>query len=144
MTETISIDGTAETPTKLDATARDHTIVMDEPAEFGGEDVAPNPLETLLASLAGCLNVTLHHIASERGIEVEDLSMTVEGEIDLDPLLLGDDGPAGFQEVSVVLSLRTDVGDDAEQDLIEATSRRCPVSATLRDGCSFDIRRAGE
>jgi len=50
----------AETPTRVTAKARQFSIVIDEPPSLGGHDAGANPVEYLLASYAGCVNVMAH------------------------------------------------------------------------------------
>lgn len=75
----VTVTGTSESPTKLAVSVRDFSFVIDEPANFGGTDAGPNPVEYSLASLAGCLNVVIHLIAQERGVELRSLRLTVKG-----------------------------------------------------------------
>ena len=55
-----AIKGESKTATKLEAKARSFSFVIDEPGALGGTNEAPNPVEYLLGSLAGCLNIVLH------------------------------------------------------------------------------------
>ena len=54
---TFKISAQSESSTKVIAKARQFEIVIDEPQNFGGNDDAPTPVETLLASYA-CLLYT--------------------------------------------------------------------------------------
>ncbi|WP_338485459.1 hypothetical protein [Alkalicoccus halolimnae] len=45
--------------------AKNHTIIIDEPAEMGGADKGQDPLSNMLASLAGCENVIANMVAKE-------------------------------------------------------------------------------
>ena len=68
------IQGEAETAARFVAGARQFSIVIDEPPTLGGDDLGANPVEYLLASYAGCINVVAHLTAKELGIKVEKLS----------------------------------------------------------------------
>ncbi|WP_370696129.1 OsmC family protein [Brachybacterium muris] len=37
---------------------------------MGGDDAGANPVEFVLAALVGCLNVVIHTVAKEKGVEV--------------------------------------------------------------------------
>ena len=67
---TFKIEGKAQTAARLEATARQFSIVVDEPPALGGDDVGANPVEYLLASYAGCINVVAHLTAKELGINL--------------------------------------------------------------------------
>ena len=58
---TFSINGKNANATRLDVKARSFSVVVDEPADLGGTDAGPNPVEYVLAGYAGCLNVVGHN-----------------------------------------------------------------------------------
>jgi uncharacterized OsmC-like protein len=47
----------------------------------GGDD-GPTPVEYVLHALAGCLTAGLANIAAARGVELTEVTSTVEGDID--------------------------------------------------------------
>lgn len=76
--------------------------MVDEPADLGGTDAGPNPVEYVLAGYAGCLNVVGHLVAKEMGMELKKFAVEVAG--DLNPArFMGQDTPerAGFQQIRV-------------------------------------------
>ena len=75
------ISAESKSATKVIAKARQFEIIIDEPQDLGGKDEAPNPVETLLASYAGCFNVVLHLLAKERNIEINHLKIDINGNI---------------------------------------------------------------
>lgn len=77
----------------------------DEPAGLGGSDTATNPVEQLLAALGNCLVVGYAANASAAGIEIEDLSIEVTGNLDLSTFLGLSDGHAGFSDIQAAVSL---------------------------------------
>ena len=78
---TIQVEGQAQTAARLDAKARQFSILIDEPPALGGDDLAANPVEYLLASYAGCINVVAHLTAKELGIKIERLKIQIEGDL---------------------------------------------------------------
>ena len=56
---------------------------MDEPPMLGGEDSAPNPAEYALASLESCQAITYRLSAEHLGIFADQLTTTVEGDLDI-------------------------------------------------------------
>src|SRR5690554_5700419 len=46
---TFSINGKNANATRLDVKARSFSVVVDEPADLGGTDAGPNPVEYVLA-----------------------------------------------------------------------------------------------
>ena len=64
-----------------------HTYDVDHPKVLVGADMAPTPVEFLLHALAGCLTAGLANIAAARGVELTEVTSTVEGDIDLNGIL---------------------------------------------------------
>jgi putative redox protein len=62
---------------------RDFTIDVDEPAALGRTDKAPNPVEYALAALATCQEITYWLHAAALGLPLNDVSVKLEGTIDL-------------------------------------------------------------
>ena len=50
---TLSVHATAANSPRTEIKAGRHTILIDEPPLFGGNDEAPSPVETLLAARGG-------------------------------------------------------------------------------------------
>ena len=55
----------------------------DEPPVLSGEDHAANPAEYVLHALAACLTTSLVYHAAARGIRIESVESTLEGDLDL-------------------------------------------------------------
>lgn len=62
-----SLDGFAA----LATVGGEHSVVLDEPREFQGTGVAPNPFGMLLASLGACMVGTLRGVATQHDIPYE-------------------------------------------------------------------------
>ena len=127
-----SVSGKSETPTRFLARARQFSIVIDEPAALGGTDEAANPVEYLLASYAGCLNVVAHLVAAELNIPLQGLEISIEGEID-PARLFGQTTTerAGYQGLTVSLIPQTNAREVDLQIWLKEVERRCPVNDNL-------------
>jgi len=126
------IEGEAQTAARFDANARQFTLVIDEPPALGGEDLGANPVEFLLASYAGCLNVVAHLTARELGINVEKLSIAVTG--NLNPARLfgqSEEERAGFKQIDVAFTPITDASPELTAKWIKAIKDRCPINDNL-------------
>jgi hypothetical protein len=60
-----------------------YTAEGDHPAVLSGDDAAPSPVEWVLHALATCLTAGIGTIAAARGIKLNRVESTVEGDIDL-------------------------------------------------------------
>lgn len=117
-----------EQPFELDA---------DEPALLAGADQFANPVEHLLAALAGCVTTSMVAHAAVRGIEIEELESEVEGDIDLRGFLgLAADVPKGFSAIRVKFKVKSDA-DSA--DKLRELAEFSPVYHTISDGARVEI-----
>jgi uncharacterized OsmC-like protein len=127
-----SVQGQSQTATKFEAKARNFSFIVDEPEALGGQDEGPNPVEYLLGSYAGCLNVVVHLVAKEKGITINNLGIEVNG--DLDPAkFTGQQGfnRPGFQNINVNISIDADVDSATLHEVIAIAKSRCPINDNL-------------
>ena len=68
----INVTAEAGNSTKTYIKTGGHTVVIDEPPAFGGEDTAPSPVAMLLASLAGCINAIGQWVAGEMNFSIKN------------------------------------------------------------------------
>jgi uncharacterized OsmC-like protein len=110
-------------------TSRSEPFVVDadEPAVLLGENRAPNAPEYLLHALAACLTGTIVYHAAARGIPIDGLESTVEGDVDLHGFLgLDDSVRPGFQNIRVSFKATGDFDDEQLAELASLT-RYSPV-----------------
>lgn len=133
-----------ENPTKVTVKARDFTMIVDEPANLGETDHGPNPVEYVLAALAGCLNVVGNMVAKEMGFELKSLSFDIEGELDPAGFMgKAKDVRPGYQQITVNANLETDADQETLNKWIEVVESRCPVSDNIANPTpvKFNINR---
>jgi uncharacterized OsmC-like protein len=126
------IKAVSESPARVSVRARGFTMIVDEPPNLGGEDRGANPVEYVLAALAGCLNVVGHLIAKEMGFEISRLEIDVSGP--LNPARLfgkSYDERAGFKEIVASMNVETDADTATLEEWVKAVEDRCPVSDNL-------------
>jgi putative redox protein len=63
---------------RLKAEARSHRVIMDQPLDEGGRDEGLTPVETFIASLAGCIGLFAARFCQRHGISPEGLAIRVE------------------------------------------------------------------
>lgn len=61
-------------------TGSKHVIVMDGAPDGGGRDLAPRPMETVLAGTGGCMNYDVIAILKKNGQDVTACDLRLEGE----------------------------------------------------------------
>jgi uncharacterized OsmC-like protein len=116
-----------------------HTYDADHPAVLVGTDNAPTPVEFVLHALAACLTAGIANIAAARGINLTEVSSTVEGDIDLLGIFgLSDEVRNGYQQIKVSFRLR---GDDADKlrSVVEQSRARSAVYDIVANGVPVAI-----
>ncbi|NCC46120.1 MAG: OsmC family peroxiredoxin [Bacteroidia bacterium] len=120
--------------------ARNFDLIIDEPENLGGDDRGANPVEFVLAALAGCLNVVGNLIAKEMDFKISNLKFEIEGE--LNPMkFLGKSSAerAGYQNITAVVSGDTDADEKTIEEWLSRVEERCPVSDNLQNPTPVNI-----
>ncbi|MDW5562327.1 MAG: OsmC family protein [Methanomassiliicoccus sp.] len=115
-------------------------IHSDEPEFLLGEDSAPSSIVSLLHSLASCLSVTIVYNAAARGIAIDKLSISMEGDIDVHGFLgLSKEVRPGLQDMRVLVDLRSDAPRDEVEDLVRYSQKRSPILDSLRNRIPVEV-----
>ena len=115
--------------TKIECRAGNHSFVIDQPKNAGGQDLGPTPLEYYLASIAGCISSIARIVAKQKNITLRGIKSECVGDINTDVLLgKNDQERSGFQSIKVQVSIDADLSDAQKKEFIEEVERRCPVS----------------
>lgn len=136
---TVDVEARRESPTRTTVEARDFERTVDEPEEMGGANEGPNPLEYLLMAQAGCLNVTGQQIASEMGIDIDDLAITIEGDFNQAAFAGNADDRTGLQDINVEMDVDADADEDTVETWAERVEERCPVSDNIKHETSVEL-----
>jgi uncharacterized OsmC-like protein len=127
-----SVKAKSENPTKTIVEASGFKLVIDEPENLGGTNEGANPVEYVLASLAGCMNVVGHLAAKEMGFELRGMEISLEGDLDPSKFMGKNvDTRAGYSEVRVSVKADTDADRSTLDKWLEKIESRCPVSDNL-------------
>ena len=111
----------------------------DEPEALGGSDTGPNPVEQILAALGNCLAVGYAANATVAGIELHNLSIDLEGELDLHAFLGLAPGNAGYERISVKVNIDSDASEEAIRALHQKVTETSPVGDTLSRAIPLNI-----
>ena len=125
---------------RSEARVRDFApLASDEPTGLGGTDTAPNPVEQLLGALGNCLAVGYAANATALGIEIDDLTINVEGDLDLASFLGIEPGHAGFETIRATVHIESAAPEGEILQLHERVTQSSPVGHTLAQGIPVDI-----
>tara|TARA_R110001632_G_scaffold114733_4_gene226170 strand:+ start:36090 stop:36542 length:453 start_codon:yes stop_codon:yes gene_type:complete len=126
--------------TKFIGTARQFTVVVDEPAELGGTDGDANPVEYILAGLAGCINVVGHIVAKELGFKINKIKIEASGIINPNRFLgISEEDRAGFKEIQLKIIPDTDADKSVLNEWLKIVESRCPVKDNLTNSTPVRI-----
>jgi uncharacterized OsmC-like protein len=105
----------------------------DHPAVLVGEDHGPTPIEFVLHAIAACLTSGIANIAAARGIQLQKVTSTVEGDIDLLGILGLSDGTVrnGYEQIRVSFHIEGDADEEKLRGLVEQSRRRSAVYDVL-------------
>jgi uncharacterized OsmC-like protein len=119
---------------KIECKAGKHILYIDQPAEGGGSDAGPTPLDFQLMALGGCFATIAKIIALQRKLKIHGIELTVEGEINTDKLL-GKSSPerTGFKKITVHVKIASDMTAEEKEQFIHEVDQRCPISDSLQN-----------
>jgi uncharacterized OsmC-like protein len=107
----------------------------DHPAVLCGEDNGPTPVEYVLHALASCLTAGIANIAAARGVTLDEVESTVEGDIDLQGILgISDKVRNGFQAIRISFRVKGDAPEAKLREIVEQSRARSAVYDILTNG----------
>lgn len=119
--------------------AHDQPFVLDadEPHVLLSGDEGPNPVEHLLNALVTCLTGSLVYHAAIRGIALEEVESTVEGDIDVRGFMgLSEEVRKGYQNIKVTFRVKS----DAPEEKLRECATFSPVFDTVTNGTTVDLQ----
>jgi putative redox protein len=113
---------------RSDVKIRDHALTIDEPTSIGGSDTGPSPVEIVLAALGSCQEITYRAYATALGIELDKVSVEVEGNIDFRGFFGVDDSVrSGYDNIRAVVKIESKAPAEELEKLREMVNSHCPV-----------------
>jgi putative redox protein len=126
-----------------------HSLKTDVPKKMGGSDVAPQPVETLLAALIGCTQATSMFVGRNMAprILIDKMEFDLRAERDergalTMPIEETPEIPARLQRIQGIIRVfATSPLSKSELNILsEQTEARCPVaSMVIASGCDMDV-----
>jgi uncharacterized OsmC-like protein len=111
-----------------DTREKPYVFDEDEPFVLLGSDTGANPVEYLLVALSGCLTTSLVAHAAVRGVRLDAVESSLEGDLDIRGFLgLSEEVRRGFQHIRVKFRIKSDASRETLEELVETAQRRSPV-----------------
>ena len=130
--------------TEVDVRTGAHSFRVDEPEALGGTDAGANPVQYALASLGSCQAITYRFWATKLGIDLDTVTVRVEGDLDVRGFLGFDESVRpGFTAVRIDVAVAGPEDAERYQELAEAVDAHCPVLDLFRNEVPVSRSLAG-
>ena len=116
------------------------TLVADEHDTLLGTDNGANPVEYLMHALAACVTTSMVYHAAARGIDIQQIESTLEGDLDLRGFLgLDPNVRNGFDKIRMKLRVKGDFTDEQFRELSTLGPRFSPVYDSIVRGVPVQL-----
>lgn len=113
---------------------KNFNFMIDEPQELLGSNEYPTPQDYLLGGMAGCMMVGFVILASDRGISLDSVELTITGALNLRGMLeLDETVPVGFGELQFNFNVKGSGADSDYKEIIEHVQKISPNYRTIID-----------
>jgi len=122
-------------------TTREKPFIYDTdmPYVLNGTNTAPNPPEYLLHSLASCMTTSMMMLASSKGIKVDGVTITIEGDLNLNGFLgLDSCILKEYEGINVKINIEGDLTNYERQELL-MLSKKSPIYNTIVNPVSVNV-----
>jgi TusA-related sulfurtransferase/uncharacterized OsmC-like protein len=125
---------------------RNHSFTAGQPVSFDTADKDISAIEYLIGSLGACLAVGFQWRASQQGITVHNLEVTLQARAHDILVYLGleNTGNPGLSHVRAIVYVDADADAETLEKLLTETVYRSPVTQTFQHAVSFtaELRKA--
>lgn len=126
----------------IEGTVRNHKLYADQPKEFGADDTAPTPPETLAFALGSCVVSTGRLLAMQKDLKISNLSAVVEGDLDFARALgISKTSRAGFRRLTINVDVDADMTNEEKAKFLREVFARCPMCDNLANVTPVSILR---
>jgi uncharacterized OsmC-like protein len=107
---------------------RAFTYDADHPELFAAEDHGPTPVEFVLIGLASCLTAGIASVAANRGVRLDSVTSTLEGDMDMQGILgIDREVRNGYQHIQVRFEVKGDATDEDLRKIVAQSQARSAV-----------------
>jgi len=137
----VAVHAESETPTRIRVRSSKFEMIIDEPESMGGTDMGPSPVQVLLMALAGCLHVTGHEVARQKGMKLNGMRIEINGTMNPCKFLgLSTHERAGFQTIDVTIHANFEnETPEAIEAWLKETEERCPVTDNIENSTKIQV-----
>ncbi|MEM7302775.1 MAG: OsmC family protein [Pseudomonadota bacterium] len=107
---------------------KEFTVDADHPEQFAAANMGATPVELVLSGLASCLTAGVASVAQNRGIQLNSITATLEGDMDLQGILgVDSDVRNGFETIRVSFQIDADASEEDIKALVAQSQKRSAV-----------------
>jgi uncharacterized OsmC-like protein len=117
-------------------------FAADHPEVFAAEDNGITPIEYLLVGLAGCLTAGVASVAQNRGVQLNSVTATVEGNHDIRGILGDADVRNGFNDIKVTFNIDADASKEDIEAIVAQSQKRSAVFDALTNPTDVTVEVA--
>jgi uncharacterized OsmC-like protein len=115
-------------------------VDADHPQVLVGADQGATPVEFLLHALGACMMAGVANMASLRGVVLDEVEATIEGDLDVQGLLgLSDEVRNGYQQVRVSFRITGDAPPEVLEAIVAQSQARSAVFDVLTNGVEVTV-----
>jgi uncharacterized OsmC-like protein len=110
--------------------ARGNELIVDDTVEAGGPGDGFRPTELLLGALAACMAGTMTNFATDQGIAIDGITLSVADQVEKAPTRIG--------AMTVSMVVRSDA-DERQAASLERVASACKIHNTLQRPPRIDV-----
>lgn len=131
----VTVHGESESPMRMKIKSGKFEMIIDEPEHMGGTNLGPSPIQVLLMSLAGCINITGHQVAKQRGMKLNGMKIKIDGNMNPCTFIgCSFEERAGFQTITLKVTPNFENATKEEiESWLKETEERCPVTDNIKN-----------
>lgn len=115
---------------QVSAAVRNHRLTLDTPADEGGTDCGPAPVELLTAALGSCMAMHIAKYCETAKLPHEGFTIDLDFQLASDPLRVG--------ALTVDITLPPGIPDN-RREAIKRAALQCTVKNSLKESTSIDV-----
>lgn len=116
--------------------------MIGEPEELLGDNLYPNPQDYILGGLAGCMMVGFVAVASQRGVRLDSVKLTIVGNLDLRGFLEVDPNVhVGFEQLQFNFEVEGSGTQENYDEIAQHVRKISPGYRTIAEPVKITINK---